>query len=87
MTVTITEHDIRHGRPRSCGRCPVALAIRRARPDLYVQVRTDTVTLTMHYGTIRREACHVALPDHVCDWIAAFDHYKEVQPTTFELEL
>ena len=79
MNVTIMQKHIDSGAPRSCGKCPVALAVNDA---------TGLVTASASIDEIRVGVTVCIVPREVQTFIGMFDIYgpDRVEPLTFELE-
>lgn len=76
MTVTVTQQDINNGHKRNCGHCPIALAVRRVIPDVYVG----------GYHVFIDEIATYKLPDVAIEFIKAFDNERPVKPFSFDIE-
>jgi hypothetical protein len=84
IVVVTTEH-IAKGEAESCERCPVALAIADAFPDLaYVAVGPEEIT--MQLGR-RPEEIQIDTPGRVQDFIWDFDDGGAVEPFSFDVDL
>lgn len=77
VRIEVTARDLAEGSPCHAYRCAVALAVRRALPDVgMVGVGTEQVLLD---GRV------VSLPFDAGEAIAAFDRGERVEPFAFDL--
>lgn len=83
VTIHVTEQDIRHGKRRSCGACPVARALNRT---LKLRgggvVYNNEVNLWRCSRTSSRKSVKT-LPESVRSWIAVFDAQPWRKRSTF----
>lgn len=85
VTVSVTQEHIDHGERMRCNRCPVALAIMDAIPDVS-NANVDTLGwAALHYGG--SHFAGMALPPEVTDFVLAFDARRPVSPFTFTAEV
>jgi hypothetical protein len=82
MLIEVTRQDVEEGRACESGRCPVAMAIRRAVGCSYVAVNVECVLLGD--GRLTRA---IGLPFDVGEAIALFDRAGVMTPFSFELAL
>ncbi len=76
--IQVTEDHIRLGKRSNCRECPVALAVREELPAakiLGTVLIVETPWLKIH------------LPKKVTEFIEAFDHFRPVEPFSFELKI
>ena len=79
--VSVTAEHIAAGTPRSCGECPIALALLAAFPDaIRVDVDTESARLYAPEGRYR-----AAMPPEAGEFISRFDDELPVEPFTFNL--
>jgi hypothetical protein len=76
LTIKVTQCDINRGKRAECGKCPVAIAIKRATGENRVVVGA---------GWARVGEMGYPLPDKVYDFIERFDFAKPVKPIRFAL--
>lgn len=82
MRIDVTQEDIVKGAPEDCGRCPIALAIRRA---------TGWERVNVDYTTVQPDRDNlqdlIDLPAEAVEFISLFDKGQcAVAPFSFELE-
>jgi hypothetical protein len=83
-TVELTQEDIANGVRENCKRCPGALAIQRAFPELkYLSVRLDHI----FYSTADKWPLRVCPPFPLRTFIRIYDSGGNAVPCSFELEL
>jgi hypothetical protein len=82
--VEISQEDISQGKKGNPDYCPVALAMKR-RFNTHVVVVTDVFRFMK--GESFGGKNYFKLPPEASQWIADFDHLKEVQPITFKVEI
>jgi hypothetical protein len=84
-TINVTARHIAKGKRRDCERCPVALAIRDAFPDLiYARVGPVNIALQRNAGEY---LTYFAFPPEVLDFTRHFDFARrKPEPFTFELD-
>lgn len=90
LQVEVTQQDIEHGVKQDCGRCPVALALRRAlrKQETYIQ------EVIVHGNDIvviyKNKGYRTLTPQNITHFINWFDTYGSLAiyavPFTFELE-
>ena len=82
--ISVTAGHIAKGKRRDCERCPVALAIRDALPDL-IYARVGPVNIGL-----QREAdedlTYFAFPPEVLDFVRDYDGRRGSRPFSFELD-
>jgi hypothetical protein len=82
--IQVTQEDIDRGWARDCGKCPIALAAKRAFPDArYVSVTGD---IEMSFGPGRRVQAW-SMPDLAIFFMDDFDKGNKVTPFTFTAQL
>ena len=84
LTVTVTDEDIRVGKPSEPGRCPVALASRRRLTEL--GCTDDLSVLTVDTVVISWPGQYCLLSRRCRQWIRRFDNREHVEPATFRVE-
>ena len=79
VTITVTNKDIREGRPMNAGACPIARAAQREFPDCQV--------LVGGYINVVRKGLHTnyELPPEASSFVRLFDAGMPVKPITFEV--
>lgn len=77
VTIEVTAEDIERGARIDPERCPIALACRRALPDIAVSVDG--------YGIDEYDL--IPTPDVAAKFITSFDTGKTVEPFSFELRI
>ena len=83
-TISVTREHIAKGKRRDCERCPVALAIRDALPDLiYTRVGPINIALQRDAGEY---LTYFAFPPEVLDFVRDYDGRRGSKPFTFELD-
>lgn len=76
ININVTSNDIRVGKRKCRGYCPVAYALKR------VFGRNDVEV----YGSYAFIGCHIVeLPPHIESWIADFDKRLSVRTVSFQL--
>lgn len=95
ITIHVTKDDIKNGKRRICGYCPIALAIKRAiAPDYNFSVMVMNESVDINNNTT------VKLPKRAQEFISMYDNhyyyidkldrtshaYQMMQPFSFELE-
>lgn len=78
MKITVTTEDIRSGKACNPWQCPIAKAVTRQVPNTFVEVGSAHVVIDNEY---------VPLPEHVVDFIAAFDGKLPTGVAPFEFEV
>ena len=78
MKIDVTQEDIDRGVKGACTQCPVALALARAFPDVYVDVATTQLLVGDEF---------IRAPSVVSIFIEDFDDGEPVQPFSFDLDL
>ena len=81
MKINVTKRNIEKGKRKSCGACPVALALRRTFKVTEVSVASRIVI----FG-LSPQACFET-PDEVLRFMDRFDRRCKVEPFSFELEV
>ncbi len=85
VTVEVTQEDIDGGAKRSCGSCPIALAINRVDGGLWrAGVESHAAYISVR-GPVATEHMKAILPCEARDFIVEFDQGLHVQPFTFPL--
>ncbi len=88
MIVKVTEQHIKKGRKNNCYSCPVALALKEARPDVSWVVDEGHIhhsQLTALHGTVRG---YIVMPPAVKKFVCEFDTgFQNLAPFEFELGL
>lgn len=69
ITVNVTQEHIDNGVPRTCSRCPIALAVEELFPDRRVTVTDDIAIARKGAGLWTR----YSMPRSAHDFIAKFD--------------
>jgi hypothetical protein len=82
MRIEVTAEDIALGCRRNGQGCPVARAIRRARPRFRFHVRKRQIAWKEHSDWIVAD-----LPGEVVDFIFKFDERIAVEPATFDIDI
>jgi hypothetical protein len=81
LKIQVTGEDIANGKPDDCESCPIALAMKRAIPDLdWIEVDGDAQWGTTDGGFGTR------FPEVAKNFIRAFDSGDPVKPFEFECE-
>ncbi len=75
FTVTVTEEDIKNGKPMLCTECPISLAAQRVFPSDRVATGGSAMFINGSMFFIPKEAM---------EFIMKFDEDKKVEPFTFE---
>ncbi len=78
MIIQVTEDHIRLGKRSNSTRCPVALAVRDILPAAKILgtiLIVETPWLKIH------------LPKKVTKFVEDFDHFRPVEPFSFELQI
>lgn len=81
MTITVTQHDIDHGRRGDCVWCPIALAASRA---IGAEVYADGAEI---FSINNRYQFQAETPEEACRFMEEFDAGEPVVPFSFELEV
>jgi hypothetical protein len=84
-TITVTAKHIKRGIATNCRRCPAALALREARPDLDFQVDQNDILIRRHGSD--RLLDRQLTPLSVRWFIDRFDRDDAVEPFCFQIEL
>lgn len=96
VTVQVTEKHIKHGSQRSCGNCPVALALQdldwfqildtSTDPefDFSISVGTQNVAINLRRWLKILRTAKLVLPPEASQWIRRFDGGVRMQPITFD---
>jgi hypothetical protein len=92
LTINVTEEDIKHGKPRICSDCPVALAILRA---ICTAAPSDSdfyaIKVTSHCCFMwldpSQDRIHTLLPYEAINFIDKLDRTMLVKPFTFDLKI
>lgn len=88
VRVSVTPEDIACGAKGSYTSCPIALAVRRAVPELtYASVSDTMVSARTKIPKGSDARYHGTLPKEAGDFVNAFDWGKEVVPFDFSLTL
>jgi hypothetical protein len=82
--IDVTQEDIDNGIERSCGFCPVALAVRRA-TDKNASVDEEDMQVWEFVDGLRRYEV-ATTPTEVTIFIKRFDRGMDVQPLSFTVE-
>ena len=83
MKIQVKEIHIKRGTRNNGQSCPIALAFREQRPDLiWPDVDADMITFGSGDNQTDR-----TLPEHVSNWLQAFDLGVPVKPFTFNIVL
>jgi len=89
VLIQITAEDIAAGVPGDCGKCPIALAVRRAfkytDPEDSIAVGTEELEFDPYHMAVF--GLTVTLPDAAVDFIRKFDYPEEYLPGPFEFTL
>lgn len=78
LTIRVTQNHIDKGRPEDCGRCPVALAVLDALPDVR-RVYVDGDIISVRYA--RKDHVYWC-PIEVANFVSDFDSGDPVSPMT-----
>lgn len=84
ICISVTQEDIKGGRPRRAAACPVALALQR---ELQCLFHLDKVKAWASEDSLCIIDSHIDAPLIVRNFVARFDEQKRVKPFSFELEL
>lgn len=90
MRIEVTADDINYGTSQNPHNCPVARAVKRALPGLFICVRQDRVFIHDAAGK-RVSVCE--LPEIAREFVRKFDvallkfRFREVSPFAFHLPL
>ena len=79
LTITVTAADIENGLPMYCGKCPIALAVKRAAGEWNVNVAQDDIQI-YHHQLGQRAA---KTSRRARRFVRRFDSGKNVEPFTF----
>ena len=77
MKIQVSQNDIFLGRPGSESECPIALAIKRVRPDAHVGVTGDKI----EFDYISYFTC-----DEIMHFVNDYDVHIPVEPFEFEMD-
>lgn len=80
VEISVTDEDIAAGERGSCGRCPVARAVRRSTGADGVRVNEGDIEISM---SICEPHMRALLPRDACIWISRFDERGVGEPFTF----
>ena len=78
--MSITQETIENGEERVADRCPVALGIREITNEGFIMVSRHGISFGMFKQDVGGITIHVNVPHELSDWIADFDHYRDVEP-------
>lgn len=84
MKVSVRKRHIDEGMPRTCSRCPVALAIAETLDVLHPDVSVAQSKILVFDGKCRVD---METPDRVRRFIEDFDQHRPVRGFTFELDV
>jgi hypothetical protein len=82
-TITVTQEDINDGKAGNCTLCPIALAAKRAFPDIFPVVGGYYLVLDSAPGTEDGEL--VDLPYEARQFVQSFDFGRPVEPFSFKV--
>ena len=86
-TINVTAEHIARGERENCERCPVALAIRDAFPDLaYIEVAPEGIGIGPPGADIYGIEAHIDVPREVQEFIWDFDDSGRGEPFSFDLD-
>jgi hypothetical protein len=80
---TVAHHHILRGNARSCGLCPIALALNEQHPRQGGWRVTNDHACYPYGGGLMQ----IPLPSSCIDFIQAFDSGAHVEPFTFQLQV
>jgi hypothetical protein len=85
--ITVTAEHIARGFPEDCERCPIALAIADAFPDLtYVAVGPEAITLQNEPPRDHSPYAEIEVPRRALEFIWDFDDGRSGEPFSFDLD-
>jgi len=77
MKITVTQKDIKNGKPCKSFLCPIAIAVQRKTKGIYRVMAEELVKKGVVYP----------LPDIAKEFISRFDEGMPVKPFSFEIYL
>ncbi|QTF81869.1 hypothetical protein SEA_GUEY18_84 [Gordonia phage Guey18] len=80
MRIEVRQDDIENGARASAFGCPIALAARRAFPDMNITVTTGKLIVEDKF-----ECTAYVLPDDAKEFIRSFDSFRPVLPFVLEV--
>jgi hypothetical protein len=90
MKIQVTQDHINAGKKEDCQKCPIALAIAEAIPNIHVSVfgklsSVCNAPAEFRQAYIRLDGIGYRLPQEASDFIDDFDYSREVRPFEFKL--
>jgi hypothetical protein len=77
VRIDVTQQDIAMGEPKKCGRCPIALAIKRV----------VSGPVLVFDESVWANGGQADLPTTAKDFVTAFDFGNPVHPFSFDLDI
>jgi hypothetical protein len=84
LKIEVTAEDIQNGMPGWCGKCPVALAVRRALGGF---VKREVASVGVSYAAVYVDSRIHMLPSDARMFVQNFDEGEPVEPFDFEIEV
>lgn len=85
MRIDVTQEDIDNGTPKNCGKCPIALAAKRAFINNNLEFTDLYVTLFFLVVENKENKTVFDLPRESDRFITFFDQNQKVLPFSFEV--
>lgn len=85
VRIEVTTEDIKNGVRGSTCECPIALAVKRAFPDV-VGVMVTRKVITLHNGSMSTNKVG-SLPSIACSFIGDFDRAMTVRPAPISFDV
>lgn len=82
VTIEVTEADIQVGQRKNCFDCPIALAVRRAYPE--ITNPEFNISVGVRHGFVGN--ARFWMPTEAAEFIKKFDAGETVEPFSFQVE-